>query len=302
MSDTPTFQKLIEEEKKKMEELQNMQVSKQNGGKRRRTRTKKRRVKKTKRKMRTRKYKRRSTKKRRSIKRRRKTKNHRRRQRGGLEPVIPSQLQARMEDLINKHNDGRTEEKKVPRTEVADHIKNEIGAAAAPKAAELKKVMEKTDVHGNSLPTRMKRMGFKTLGHTGRENQRAAVRAKMALGLDKKGAIQKLAQSNAAVEVGRNLAEHVSKAVNNFDEKRQIAAAQEEGQERLVADRTLGDIKRDAASAATREQIGKLGDAVNPGDRLVKAYGKGGGRRRKRSNSRTHHKKRSGRRTCQQGC
>ena len=50
--------------------------------------------------------------------------------------------------------------------------------------------------------------------------------------------------------------------------------------------------KKDAELRQAKNQA----DAVNPGDRLVKAYGKGGGRPRKRSNSRTRRKKRSGRR------
>jgi len=302
MPDTPTFQELIDKENEKTEEvIENMKVKASSGGKRRRTRTKKRRVKKTKRKTRTRKYKRRSTKKRRSIKRRRKTKNHRR-QRGG-DPV-PRKYEEKKVHFFEKLNEERIGNNKepVPREHVDNYVEEKRKEVAKSKYLDKASSMLKADPTGNTKATFTSGLAAVGIDFTG-HNRRAADRKEVLdyanrLGLSpdtpKNEKLKKVAAAQAREEVGLNMQRFVGEAATKYDLMKKKEARLEQADDQIKGEREAQKIDEEKKDAELR-QAKNQADAVNPGDRLVKAYGKGG-RRRKRSNSRTRRKKRNGRR------
>ena len=292
MSDTPTFQKLIEEEKKKTEELQNMQVSKQNGGKRRRT--KKRRVKKTKRKSRTRKYKRRSTKKQRSIKRRRKTKNHRRR--GGGE-----KFDVRKNRLIQVINDKRIRQGKdaVPEQQIHDHIDKKVEEQKNIHEIVIQKALKAADPDGNTkttltglvssiTPRQLDRTGHKDRVAIRKEVQHVKENNPNLTNIADAG--NKAAEERAKRDIFNNMEKHVRDAVQSHDDVKQSAIMAQDAENKRKAN--IGEL----GPRVKPLDSSQLADAVRPEDRGNMSYGKYGGRRRKRSTSRTRRKKRSGRR------
>ena len=302
MSGIPTFQQLMDDENKEKDELgSNMQIKAPSGGKRRRTRTKKRRVKKTKRKTRTRKYKRRSTKKRRSIKRRRKTKNHRR-QRGG-DPV-PRKYEEKKVHFFEKLNEERLGNNKepVPREHVDNYVEEKRKEVAKSKYLDKASSMLKADPTGNTKATFTSGLAAVGIDFTG-HNRRAADRKEVLdyanrLGLSpdtpKNEKLKKVAAAQAREEVGLNMHRFVGEAATQYDLMKKKEARLEQADDQIKGEREAQKIDEEKKDAELR-QAKNQADAVNPGDRLVKAYGKGG-RRRKRSTSRIRHKKRSGRR------
>ena len=274
-----------------------MQIKAPSGGKRRRTRTKKRRVKKIKRKARTRKYKRRSTKKRRSIKRRRKTKNHRRYQRGG-DPQVPRKYEEKKDHFFKKLNEERlvNNEEPVPREHVDDYVEEKRKRLQQRKYLDKASSMVKADDTGNTKTTftsGLSRLGIDFTGHKQRERDRKEVSdyanlLRLPSDMPKDEKLKKVAAAQAKEEVGLNMQRFVGEAATQYDLMKKQEAMLEEADGQIKGQREAQIIKGEKKDDELRRAKNQ-GDAVDPGDRLVKAYGKGG-RRKKRSTSRTRHR------------